>query len=94
MYIFLNTGFNIFIKEVPYELLHFNFVQDNVKCTMSNELKRDLKNLIIKIIILTLICIKWDPEDPDTTFLATSSTRKMPECLDSMNSSIFMPENT
>ena len=41
---------------------------------------------------LTLICIKWVPEDPDT-FLVTSSTRKMPKCSDSMNSSIFMPEN-
>ena len=44
-------------------------------------------------IYLALIYIKWVPEDPSTTFLVTSSTRKMPECSDSMNSSIFMPEN-
>ena len=42
---------------------------------------------------LTLVCIKWFPQDLSTTFLVTSSTWKMPECSDSMNSSIFMPEN-
>ena len=42
---------------------------------------------------LTLICIKWVPEDPSTTFLATSSTQKVSECSDSMNSSICIPES-
>ena len=49
--------------------------------------------LALFLSFLTLICVKWVPEDPSTTFLVTSSTRKMPECSDSMNSSIFMPEN-
>ena len=48
---------------------------------------------LINAIPLTLICIKWVTEDPGSKFLVTISTRKIPECSDSMNSSILMPEN-
>ena len=41
----------------------------------------------------TLIRIKWVLEDPSTAFLVTSSTQKMLECSDFINSSIFMLEN-
>ena len=43
--------------------------------------------------ILTLICVKWVPEDPSTIFLATSFTLKIPESSDSKHSSISMLEN-
>ena len=50
------------------------------------------QNFPISIYYLTLICIKCVPEYPNTTFLVNSSTQKMPECSDSMNSPSFMPE--
>ena len=43
--------------------------------------------------IVNLYMHKISPGDPSTTFLVTYSTRKIPECSDSMNSSVFMPEN-
>ena len=42
---------------------------------------------------LTLIYIKWVPGDPNTVFLATIFTQKMPEGSVSIYSSILMLEN-
>ena len=43
--------------------------------------------------LLTLICIKWVPEDSRTMFLTTIFNQKIPESLGSMYSSILMLEN-
>ena len=46
-----------------------------------------------RLLILTLLCIKWVPGDPSTIFLATNFTQKMPKGSDSMFSSNLMLEN-
>ena len=80
------TNKSLFSWFLPLKLITLQIFIDfvNIDLTIQkffSSCSSEIFKQLLSFCQLTLICIKWVPEEPSTTFLVTSSTQKIPRML-------------